>query len=97
MCYQMIVTISNPDTPKGMFSALNLNLEWKFSKNDKTYGNKYYVRVQGEGFEPMGFDLRYDKSFDKNHPEKWIEAWARNYWNGKDGAWQVAKLEIEKI
>lgn len=97
MRYQMFVVITDPNTPEGMFSALNFILEWEFSYNAKTYGNGYSARLKGEGFDQMGFDLRYDKSFDKNHPEKWIETWARNYWNGKNEAWQVVKLGILKI
>jgi len=97
MKYKMNVTIREPYTEEGTVGELFFKTDWEFSKNEKTYGNGYYARLKGEGFDPMGFDLRYDKSFDKAHPEKWIEEWARNYWNGKNGAWMVKEIEITKM
>lgn len=97
MRYKMYVTITDPDVPKGTLNTLNFALDWVFSRNEKTYGNGYYARVKGEGFESMGFDLRYENSFDKNNKEKWLEEWAKGYWSGEKGSWKVEKLEIKKI
>lgn len=96
MKYQMNVKIIDPNTEEGMVSGLFFQLDWEFSYDKKRYGNGFYARAKGKGFDPMGFDLRYDRSFDKNHPEKWMEEWARNYWNGREGAWQIARLDIQK-
>lgn len=52
---------------------------------------------KAKNFESKFFDLRYDRSFRKSEKEKWLENWARNYWNGKNGAWGIKSLEIKEM
>lgn len=93
MKYKMVVDITDPNTPKGMFSGLRLKLECNFIHNPNNYGNGFYLFISGEDFHRC-FDLRYDKSFNFKKPEKWLENWANNYWNGENGAWVINKLKI---
>lgn len=42
------------------------------------------------------------KKYAKNNAEiaekkKWIEEFAKNYWNGKNGAWVIKSLEIKEM
>lgn len=106
MIYKMKVTITDPHTEENMFSSLNFNLDCKFTYNPEQYGNGYYVTITSNKFfchgtdlriYGQGFDLRYDKSFDRNNKAKWLEEWAKNYWNGKNGAWAIKTLEIIKV
>lgn len=96
MIYKMIVTITDPDTKKGMYSALRFVLDCTFVYDSEQYGNGYFLTIESENFETKYFDLRYDRSFKKAEKEKWLEDWAKNYWNGKNGAWAVKTLEIIK-
>lgn len=97
MKYQMIVKITDPDTPDGMFSELTFKFNCYFSYNPNQYGNGYYLRIANKVYEPFDFDLRYDLSFNSNKPEEWLKKWANNYWSGKNGAWKIKRLLIKKI
>ena len=97
MKYRMKVQIVDPQTPKGMTSGLFLDLTCSFSHDENQYGNGYWLVIKGEGFYPQYYDLRYDKSFDPGNKEKLLEDWARNYWTGKNGAWAIESIEIEKV
>lgn len=56
----------------------------------------FFLDIESNGFSTQYFDLRYDRSFKKAEKEKWLEEWARNYWNGKNDAWAIKSLEITK-
>lgn len=94
MNYRMKVTITDPNTPKGMMSELFFDLACNFSYNPDTYGNGYYVSIQSKDFYKQLIDLRYDKTFDRNNKEKWLKEWANNYWTGENGTWSIKHLEI---
>lgn len=94
MNYKMKVRITDPKTPKGMFSELFFDLECKFTYDENQYGNGHYVSIKGKEFYTQIIDLRYDCSFDRNNKEKWLENWARNYWSGENGSWVIKSLEI---
>lgn len=97
MKYQMIVKITDPNTPKGMVSELFFDLACNFTYNPDRYGNGYYVSIQSKEFYKQLIDLRYDKTFDRNNKEEWLKSWANDYWNGENGAWKIKKLLIKKI
>lgn len=99
MNYKIKVTITDTCAKENMFSSLNFILDCKFTYNPEEYGNGYYVMItsNGDGFYGQGIDLRYDKTFDRNNKEKWLENWAKNYWNGEDGAYVVDTLKIEQV
>lgn len=94
MNYKMIVTITDPDTEKGMYSVLRFVLDCTFVYDSEQYGNGFFLQIKGENFYPLSFDLRYDRSFKKAEKEKWLERWAKNYWTGKNGAWAIKSLDI---
>ena len=97
MNYRMKVTITDPNTPKGMMSELFFDLNCHFVFDEEQYGNGHYVSIKSDNFFPECIDLRYDKTFDRNKKEEWLEAWARTYWSGKNGAWAVKTIEITKL
>lgn len=78
MKYQMNIEISNEKEQK----VVKFNLDCYFSHDENTYGNGWFLKIKGDNFSPMCFDLRYDTSFKVNHKEKWLQNWAENYWNG---------------
>ena len=96
MNYKMKVTITDSNTPRGMISNLYFELNCSFCCNANSYGNGYHLSISGKGFDKQVIDLRYDKSFDCNNKDKWLEDWARSFWSGKNGAWTVKSLEITK-
>ena len=62
------------------------------------YGNGFYLTITNEDDVYFkGFDLRYDRTFKKAEKKKWIEEFAKNYWNGKNGAWGIKSLEIKEM
>lgn len=95
--YKMTVEIYDPDTPSGMFSSLKLYLFCEFFCDPNDFGNGCYVSIRGEGFSKNVFDIRYDKSFNIDEPDVWLKNWAKNYWNGCNGAWKTKSLQILKI
>ena len=97
MTYNMKVTITDPNTPAGMFSELFFDLRCAFVYDEDTYGNGHYVSIGGKEFYKQVIDLRYDTSFDRDNKMKWLTDWAYSYWSGKDGAWTIKSLEISKV
>lgn len=99
MKYLMTVTIADPETPAGMSSDLLFKIECSFAYDPEQYGNGHWLKLKKRGIE--GFenhvDLRYDPDFDRNDKPTYLEKWARNYWSGKDGAYYVKSIRIEKI
>lgn len=94
MKYEMAVTIADPNTPKGMTSDIVMKMTCTFGYDPKQYGNGYAVFIDnGDGFGNY-IDLRYDTNFNPDKKKEYLEKWARNYWNGKDGAYIVKSLKI---
>lgn len=99
MKYNMNVIIADPNTPNGMTSDLFLAIECEFAYNPNQYGNGHYLCLKNKNL-PFGkevIDLRYDTEFDRNDKAAYLEKWARNYWNGKDGAYIVKSLKISEV
>lgn len=92
MHYKMYVVISDPNTPKGMYSGIPFYLDIYFSKKLAKYGNVYIADICCNTV----YQLSVEAFFEDSNADKWLEQWAYNYWSGKDGAWQVKKLEITK-
>ena len=97
MKYSIKAVIYNPNTQKGMNSDIYLNLTAEFAYDPDQYGNKHFVSIYGDGFSELSYDIRYDRSFRRDRKEEWLENWARSYWNGKDGAYTVKRIEITKV
>lgn len=96
MKYKITAVIRDPKTKQGMSSDIVMKLNVAFAHDPNTYGNGYYVNIEGDrGFENT-YDLRYDKSFHKDAKEVWLAGWAYSYWSGKNGAYEVKSLTIEK-
>ena len=95
--YKMTVEIFDPETPVGMFSGLRLYLFCEFFRDTNDFGNGCYFSICGEGFSTNVFDIRFDKSFNIDEPDVWLKNWAKNYWNGCNGAWKIKSLQILKI
>lgn len=96
MKYQMIVTIADPNTPKGMMSDLIFKLTASFAHDPEQYGNGHYVAISGKEFYRQVVDLRYDKDFNRNDKKAWLKKWANTYWSGKDGSYYVKSLDIQE-
>ena len=88
MKYRMNIVVGNEITDHKVVFSLNCN----FFYDEEQYGNGHYVSIVGKDFSKQVIDLRYDTSFDRNNKEKWIEHWAKTYWNGKDGAYSLESL-----
>ena len=99
MTYKMKVIIADPDTKQGMMSDMLLIIDCSFVYDEEQYGNGHYVSLRNRNL-PFGkevIDIRYDTTFDRNNKAAWLEKWARNYWTGNNGAWEIKSLEIEKV
>lgn len=93
MVYNLKVEITNPQKT----ASKVWDLKATFFFDPEQYGNGHYVLIKGkEGFEHH-YDIRYDTSFRKANKIGWLEDWARSYWSGKNGAWNITHLEISKI
>lgn len=97
MNYKMEVLITDPNTPKGMTSNIFHELDCSFSYDPDTYGNGHYVFISSGKEIRNSYDIRYDKTFNRNHKAKWLANWAYNYWSGEDGAWKIQSLKITEI
>lgn len=97
MKYKMTARVCNPETPAGMFSDAMIKMTVDFSYDPDDYGNGHHVRIECEGLYIEYYDLRYDETFDPAFKEAWLANWAYRYWSGSKGAWDVKKLEIEKV
>lgn len=96
--YKMKVTITDPNTEEGMFSGLSIMLHCKFYYNsDLRCGDTgYYVEIEGKEFLQERYVLGYLNLLSEYQQIKWLEKWAKNYWNGKGDNWIVKTIEIEK-
>ena len=95
--YKMTVEIFDPENPVGMFSDLKLYFLCEVFCNPDDFGNGCYVSIRGEGYSKYVYDVRYDKSFNIDEIDIWLKNWAKNYWNGCNGAWKIKSLQILKI
>ena len=99
MKYKMKVTIT-PTAEVFEFypeaTDMTFDLVCAFAHQDDTYGNGYWMGISGKGFGGGCFDIRYDTTFDPNKAGEYLEKWARSYWCGKDGAYAIKELTIEK-
>lgn len=94
MKYTMTVLITEPKSKEGMSRGRLYTLDCDFVYDEEQYGNGHYVSIEGKGFSPQYFDIRYDRSFNRSNKSKWLEEWARSYWSGKNGAWIIKKIDI---
>ena len=97
MNYKMTVDIVDPNIPEGMLSGVRLYLFCDVFCDSHDYGNGCFLSIRGEGFSKLIIDVRYDNSFHINEPDEWLKNWAKNYWNGCNGAWRIKRLQITKI
>ena len=93
----MKVYLTDPNTEKGMYSNLYFELYCTFYYDTEHYGNGYYVSIRGKDFYPLSYDLQYDKSFDCNNKVTWLKEWAKSYWTGKNGSWEIKSLDITEV
>jgi hypothetical protein len=92
---KMTVKIVSPNTSTGLLVEKCLKYCCTFYYDSEQYGNGFYLTITNEhGDYFHGFDLRYDRTFKKAEKKKWLEKWAKNYWNGENGAWLFKSLEI---
>ena len=97
MNYKMTVIIRDPETEQGMSSDMVMNLTASFDYDPNNYGNGHYVGIKGgQGFYNL-YDLRYDKDFHRDAKIQWLVDWACRYWNGKNGAYEVKSITVEKV
>lgn len=94
----------DPDTKTGMCGDTNFKLLATFSYLDSEdnfcYGNGTYLVVRGTiGFNPNVnecFDCRYDKRLKTGSESEFLETFFRDRWHGKNGAWAIKSMTIEK-
>lgn len=87
------VSIISPDLTERSEMKLKVSL----TNANSGYGNDTYMTVKsrnGDSFEQC-FDIRYDKTFDKNKPEVFILNWVYNYWSGENGSWSILGCSIK--
>lgn len=96
MNYKMKVTITDPNTKEGMYSALYFELDVNFVYKPEEC--EYTVIIQGKCFDKQKIIIKYnDKDFDQNNKFQWLEEWAKNYWSGEQNQWEIKALEIIKV
>lgn len=95
MNYRMRVRIEKYILPNYKPLEQCLRYRCSFSYDSEQYGNGFFLLITNEhGGYFTGIDLRYDRTFKKAEKKKWLEKWAKNYWNGENGAWLFKSLEI---
>lgn len=97
MKYLMNVTIKNPNHKSEMCSDLLLKLNCYFAREEEGYGKKTWLSIHGVGDFEQCIDLRYDKNYHRGKEKQYLEYWARNYWTGKNGAWEIKSLNITEL
>lgn len=96
--YKMNVTITDPNAEVDMCSGLYfiLHCEWYFNSDLHCGDYGYYVIIKCNEFAEERYHLGYDRPLTIHQQIKWLEKWAKNYWNGKGDNWIVKTIEIEK-
>ena len=94
MNYNMTVVIYDPNTEEGMVSDLTFELRAEFGYNPNQYGNGHSLYIEGKGFSPQCYDIRYDKDFHRNHKIEYLASWADRYWSGEKGAYKLKSITI---
>lgn len=76
--------------------AMSFDNRISFSCDPDTYGNGFYMYVEGKN-EPFGgqaYDIRYDKEFHRDFPIAYILSFYANRYNGKNGAWKLTGIRV---
>ena len=70
----------------------------EFSCDPNQYGNGYSMGITGlgEAFGFQGYDIRYDKDFNKDEPILYIADWYSHVYNGKDGRWKLIGIRVHE-
>ena len=93
MKFHVEITITNRDG-----KVLTESAEIEFYNHPNDYGNGYGMAVESklEPFGEQGYDIRYDKDFNKNYPIEYIASFYDRRYNAKDGAWKLLAISIRK-
>ena len=69
-----------------------------FSYDPDTYGNGFYMYVEGKDqpFGGQGYDIRYDTDFDSDYPMGFILSFYANRYDGKNGAWKLTGIRVHE-
>ena len=69
----------------------------EFEHNEGQYGNGFYMVVKGLGepFNVQGYDIRYDKDFDKDKPIPYIVNFYANKYT-KKSRYELAGIGINE-
>lgn len=96
MKYLMNVVIKDPNTESGMVSDMLLTFQCYFIREEEGYGKKTFLNICSEDACNV-IDLRHDKNYIRGKEKEYLEYWAKNYWTGKNRAWEVKSLSIEEV
>lgn len=94
MKYKMEVVITDPKAKDGVNSDQMFLLDAEFVYDPKQYGNGYSMGIEGKGFSPQYYDIRYDKDFDRRHKIAYLAEWAERSWSGENGAYKLKSITI---
>lgn len=91
-----LVTITDPQTPAGMNSDIIFKLIATLEKEKaKTYGNGFFLRITNDSSDYENIiDLRFEKGFEPEKLNDFIQVWASNYWSGKNGSYILKNIKF---
>lgn len=81
---------------KGKTEVLKATVD--FEHNPETYGNGFYMGIKApfEAFGYQGYDIRYDREFDKEYPIPYIVRFFCNRFTGKNGSWKLIGIRVHE-
>ena len=77
-------------------ASLEFKVRVSFSYSPDDYGNGYYMFIEGqnEPFGGQGYDIRYDRNFNRNKKIGYIARYFENRYDGENGAWTLLAIKI---
>ena len=90
--YNATIILSNG---KGRTKTFEAEIEF-YRSECFDYGNGCSMAVTSElePFGTQGYDLRYCTEFNKNNPAEFIAEFYKEKYDGRNGAWKLAEIQI---
>ena len=93
MQYTAKIYLNNGEGTTNIYDA-----KIEFEHDPEQYGNGYTMVVDSklEPWRVQGYDIRYDRDFNKDFPIEYIVTFYSRRFTGKNGSWKLIGIRVHE-